>query len=85
MKKLIFAILLALFSFACYADIRNFSAREIYVGYYFADNYVNVIEYDVVHTGKSRDIRADVQLLEDSIMNAEFAKNKYEYDYFSSA
>lgn len=85
MKKLIFAILLALFSFACYADIRNFSAREIYVGYYFADNYANVIEYDVVHTGKSRDIRADVQLLEDSIMNAEFAKNKYEYDYFSSA
>ena len=85
MKELICVILSAVSLFACYADIGNFSAREIYVEYYFADNYANVIEYDVVHTGKSRDIRADVQLLEDSIVNADFARNKYGYDYFASA
>lgn len=86
MKKSVVFILISLFFVNCFADINNFNAKEIYIGYYLSDNYANVIEYDIVHDEYLPDqTKDDVTYLIDNIKNAEYAEKKYSYDYFKAA
>ena len=84
-RYLMSVLLLCLILLGCHADIRNFDAKEVYVGYYFSDNYANVIEYDVLHNKEAALVNDDVASLIDDIKNARHAESKYAYQYFQSA
>ncbi len=85
MKKRILFILLSVFAITSFANEYNFSAKEIFVGYYISDAYANVIEYDVCHDNNSTDISNDIQTLINTVKNADYTKNKYSYKYFQAA
>ena len=71
MKKRILFILLSVFAITSFANEYNFSAKEIFVGYYISDAYANVIEYDVCHDNNSTDISNDIQTLINTVKNAD--------------
>ncbi|WP_191015208.1 hypothetical protein [Treponema zioleckii] len=85
MRRNFFVTLLGFVALNCFADIKNFEAKEIYIGYYFSDNYANVIEYDVLHDKKTPQIKENVDSLIEEIKNAGYAEKRYSYEYFKSA
>ena len=85
MKKAFLSPLLLLFAINLFADVKGFNAKEIYIGYYFSDNYANVIEYDVLYDINQNNIKEDTTSLIESIKKAEYSQNKYSYKYFNSA
>lgn len=85
MKKIL--VLLIIFCFAGaagFAQVNNFSAQEIYVAYYFADNYAHVIEYNIVHKQNTGSIANDVNSIKKLIAKARYVKEKYNYTYFTA-
>jgi len=61
----------------------NIDAQEIYFAVYPADQYLEIIEYNLVSNKKNKvDISIDVSNLENKIKNAQYSSSKYKFNYF---
>jgi hypothetical protein len=61
----------------------NIDAQEIYFAVYPADQYLEIIEYNLVSNKKNKvDISIDVGNLENKIKNAQYSSSKYKFNYF---
>lgn len=77
MKRLISFVVLFFVACIGFSQVNNFSVEETYVGYFLADSYVNIIEYNITHNKGSGNIYDDVQDIKKLISNAQYLVNKY--------
>jgi hypothetical protein len=62
---------------------RNIEAEEIYFAVYPADQYLEIIEYNLVSNKKNKiDISKDVNILENKIKKAQYSSSKYNFNNF---
>lgn len=84
MKQKLWSLIFFCNAFICFTQVNKFSVQEIYVGYYFADNYAHVIEYNIVHKQNTGAIAEDVESIKKLIGEARYVKEKYNYTYFTA-
>lgn len=85
MKKiLIFTIIaIATFSFNCSEQSNNFKAQEIFIRLDPMNQYLEIIEYNIVTTLHNETKIIDiVKELQDLIKKAKYSQNKYNFKYF---
>ncbi len=87
MKKFIIFLVTILFIIpsieAAGRDSTNIEAQEVYFAFHPLDQYIEVIEYNLVIDSKDeKEINNSIQNLNDKIKKAEYSVSKYKFKYF---
>ncbi|MCP5064365.1 MAG: hypothetical protein GY936_18140, partial [Ignavibacteriae bacterium] len=89
MKKIILLTLLIIATSTTLADAKNntnIDAQEIYFAVYPADQYLEIIEYNLVSNNENlADIPEEVKNLEYLIKNSKYSSSKFNFNFFTPA
>ncbi len=87
MKKIILLTLIIIATSTTLADAKNntnIDVQEIYFAVYPADQYLEIIEYNLVSNNENlADIHEDIKNLEYLIKNSKYSSSKYNFKFFT--